>query len=323
MTAPTNPFKAFIPFSVLQVAPDWNTDDFDHLVSKDPIGATWRTAGLVDPIKGERLRVDLSGTGYLMAVQFNERILPGKVRDEKLKVKVDKLAAEIGRKVDKKTYAQLRDEVEMDLLPKSHIRRTVVPVLFDKKTNRMLVCTSSQKRCDDIQLIMEDAFGTKALSPMRIMVQGPLGHLTTMAKTGCIWSEDSDDIGVNAGKGAVIKGPDKQTVRIKDKSLAESDVQEILKRDDYMVHEVACSIDNGGDLETQFVVTENLVFKRLSMPGVAPDPEAGQAEDIFSLAHLSLLEIRRVLDIFLAACGGALPRVIEEEKTTIKPFDED
>ena len=127
----TNPYKNFIPYLV---SSDAKTDDLDLDLhrSKEPSGGQWRSIGLINALPGEGLLVDMDG-GKMMCVQFNERILPGKVRDEHLGKRVAKLEQMEGRKLSKKEYAQLREQVEFDLLPRAFVRRTNVPVIFMAK----------------------------------------------------------------------------------------------------------------------------------------------------------------------------------------------
>ena len=83
-----NPYKAFVPFLVTPCKPATAIEDYEVT---DPTAGDWRRVGLCEPMKGEGFIVDLQGAGKLMAVQFNERILPGRVRDEQLAKEVVKV----------------------------------------------------------------------------------------------------------------------------------------------------------------------------------------------------------------------------------------
>lgn len=297
----TNPFKAFIPYLVNSGAA---LSEPERLASSDPSGGQWRSMGLCEPIKGEGLRVNLEA-GVLMAVQFNERILPGKVRDEQLVKEAAKLEAAEGRKLTKKEYAQLRDQTEFDLLPKAFIRRTVVHVGFVKQSfgvNYMLVFTSSQKRADDCVALMHGAF-SEALAPWKIETTSPItGNLTTLARDG-LWriNEENDPSRFYSGDCAVLKGDNKKTIRIKDKALEEGDIQTLLEQD-YVVHEVGVLFgDSADEPDLTFVVNDNLTFKRLDIPNVK---SATIKADLFGHAVLCLQGYKKMLNEFFEAVGG-------------------
>lgn len=317
----TNPFKSFIPYLV-------NTARSENLrdhVATDPSGGDWRRLGLVPAIKGEDLIIDLDGAGKVMAVQFNERILPGKVRDEKLQAEVARLEAREGRRVGKKEYAQLREQVEFDLLPKAFIRRTVVPVLFYKHalgTQIMLVCTSSQKRADDAVGVLRGVFGDD-LMPWKIETESSIsGVLTTLASNGNADPDEECWLHFSPLDSAVIKGDDKQTIRIKDKPVESQDVQDLLAGEGQVVHELALAWceDNPGAEEPDltFVATSNLAFKRAETIVKA----TSATEDYYGFAVVCLRTYRDMLTHFFDLCGGIKERPASGESTNGAEDDE-
>ena len=319
----TNPFKSFIPYLV-------NTARSENLrdhVATDPSGGDWRRLGLVPAIKGEDLIIDLDGAGKVMAVQFNERILPGKVRDEKLQAEVARLEAREGRMVGKKEYAQLRQQVEFDLLPKAFIRRTVVPVLFYKHemgTQIMLVCTSSHKRADDVVALLLGVFGID-LMPWKIETESSIsGVLTTLATDGIIEGLDEESgLHFSPLDSAVIKGENKQTIRIKDKPVESQDVQDLLSGEGQIVHELALAWceDNPGAEEPDltFVATSNLAFKRAETIVKA----TSATEDYYGFAVVCLRTYRDMLTHFFDLCGGIKERPASGESTNGSDQDDE
>lgn len=308
----TNPFKSFIPFIVTGDATrnPLLEGDADEHASVDPSAGQWRTVGLVPPLKGEiALHVDLEGAASLMCVQFNERILPGKVRDEQVAKKVKKIEDLEGRKVSKKEYATIRDEVEFEMLPKAFIRRTQVPVIF--RRDRMLVCTSSEKKATDAVACLSALFGIDALYPWRMAAkQSVSATLTAMAR-----SDDGSNY-FEAGTAAVLKGEDKQTVRIKDISVDADKVQALIEDGDYRVVELGLNyFKNGvpGDSSTaadlSIIVNEHLAFKRIDLVNIKA---TDYKEDMFALALICAKTFTGMLTYFLEACGGAEERPARE-----------
>lgn len=313
----TNPFKAFIPYLCSSPKPGALLPAHRSL---DPSGGQWRTLGLVPPIKGEGDYVDLQGAGYLWAVQFNERILPGKVRDEKLQIEVARIEALEGRKLGKKDYAQLRDQVEFDLLPKAFIRRTVVPVIF--VAQYLLICTSSQKRADDVIGLLLGVFGEE-LDPWRVSTKAETGaRLKTLAIDGFLFDEEEEvERPFYPTDSIVLKGTDKKVIRVKDKLLGEQDIREMISLAEYAVTEMGVQYgvdENEPDLS--FVVTDQLIFKRLTIPDVKMTPVK---EDFYAFAVLCAQTYRKMLRDFIAAFGEVTYEAAGKPASSASTTDED
>ena len=300
----TNPYKAFVPCLVTSCAPATAIED--HEVT-DPTAGDWRRVGLCEPIKGEGFIVDLQGAGKLMAVQFNERILPGKVRDEQVAKEVAKVEKRDGRKISKKEFAQLREQVEFDLLPRAFIRRTVVPIFFvtqDLGKQFMLVCTSSAKRADDCVAVMLGAYPD--LQPTHVTVEAGVAlRLKTLAIDGVLFDEDTEqETGFFSHDSIALKGNEKKVIRVKDKPIDDSDVQDLIKLAEYAVVEMGVGYSSkaqSDDLELTFIVNDHLIFKRIALPGIKTTM---LKEDLFGYTVLCVQTYRQMLVRFIRAFGG-------------------
>lgn len=311
----TSPFKSFIPYLIRT----GTVADLGDYASTDPRGSSWTTHGFVPPLPGEQpLITNLETGGKLLCVQINDRILPGKVRDEELKKRVARLEQAEARKVSKKEYAQLRDEVEFELLPKAFIRRTKVYVAILKGQrvgeNLMLVFTSSQKKADEVVSLINVATGMPQ-PPWKIQTDWSLvGRLTTLAQETTLEGEEGDAL-FEATDSAVLKGKDKQTIRIKDKDLADSDVVRLVN-EGYEIHEIGVALidDRGEGHAMTFVLNHNLTFKRLTFPSVK------QHDDLYAEAIFVMPNLRDMLGNFfsLPDDGGfgllpAMPAAADDE----------
>lgn len=299
----TNPYKAFVPYLVTPGEPATAIED--HEVT-DPTAGDWRRVGLCEPMKGEGFIVDLQGAGKLMAVQFNERILPGKVRDEQLAKEVAKVEKRDGRKISKKEFAQLREQVEFDLLPRAFIRRTVVPIFFTKvgDSKTMLVCTSSAKRADDCVAVMLGAY--PGLQPAMLSVADDVSsRLKTLAIDGFLFDEYTQrETGFFSHDSIALKGNEKKVIRVKDKLIEDSDVQDLIKLAEYAVVEMGVAYTThtlDDDLELTFIVNEHLIFKRIALPGIKTTM---LKEDLFGYTVLCVQMYKQMLVRFIRAFGG-------------------
>lgn len=317
----TNPYKAFIPYTVHPLIAGNPVlrlpNEMDHFMSTDPVGASWSTMGLVKTIDDDIVH-ELSSAAFLLVVQLNERILPGKVRDEKMQARKAKLEQLEGRKLSKKEYAELRDEVEMDLLPRAFIRRSQIPVFF-MAPNLMLICTSSQKKADTVKALMMGLF--EQLEPVQMATASDtVQRLTTLAKGGFLDGKDTDFSTTDC---AVLKGSSKKTIRVKDREIDSAEVQSLIgfESNEYQVHEIGISAMQTDDVveSLRFTLNEHLVFKRCTMP----DVKATQfKDDAHGFAYLCAQTYKHVLSDLVDAMGGMKPRP-DSDKSTSASSDED
>lgn len=279
----TNPFKSFIAYDIKRVK------DFQPITDTtggpEPTGGRWRTMYFTEMPTGEHFS-DLENC-KIGCLQFNERMLPGKVINEELDRRVAKLAEQSGLKVGKKARAELRDQVEFDLLPKAFIKRTPVYFVFVNvnRSPTLLVFTSSQKRADDVACHLEDTFEF-ALQPRKIEMDGRLGGwLTTLAR--------EENLGAfYTGRSVTLVGEDGKKVAVKDMAVEAKSVQSLLK-DGFEVTSLGICLKSGDNPEyVTFTLTDKAIFKNFSIDGV----KATQAkEDFAGFAVLYITETKWML----------------------------
>lgn len=282
-------FNSFIPFLGSPAVFDWlkdpdNQEHWDLLErfeSKDPSATSWRSQGLIPAVEREFMYPIEAGV-FLMHVQFNERILPGKVRDEFLAERLKNFEDREGRKMNKKDYAVLKEEVEFELLPKAFIRRSQVPVLFFCRQKMLMVCTSSAKRADEVIALLYGFFNNAMGSEpafFHMDTQNPIvGTLTAIAKND--FETDDGTTYFEVGTSAVLRGEGKQTIRIKDKDIEAGDIHKLLMQG-YDVHELGMAFSPNGDTENPlltFSFNDKGVFKSLKFNDGVAKVEMGHAE---------------------------------------------
>lgn len=303
----SNPYKSFIPYRInpRYSGAGWNLpDNMAPFISTDPTGSQWGTMGLARHADGSFV-LDLSSTRSLLLIQFNDRILPGKVRDEKVRAKVSKLTQQEGRSVSKKEYAQIREEIEHELLPKAFIRRSQVPI-FIGPGGMMLVVTNSQRKADLCVGFLLGMFDD--LKPWKIAVARDVAEcLTTLARDVM---SISGDLTLHAHDGAVLK-KDKETVRIKDHDIASDDVQDLLALDEYTVRELVIMAERNSLDFLTFTLNENLTFKRCMLSDVTAAP---LKDDDVGFALLCAQTYQHVVERVIHRMGGEAKREENEDE---------
>lgn len=274
----TKLFKSFTP--VINTATDRTAvqhvfDNLESMEAEDPKGSQWRHGGFIRPIEGDDFLISMDGRGWLACVQINERNLPGAVIREKVLEKALALADSTGRKPGKKEVAQLRDEVELELLPKAFIKRKLVPIMFVGK--RVYVFSSSAKVVDDVlTLLMRSAEMDDMFQPQRLdaMVEKNIGsELTYLANVGQSETTDSEgefDINyLQITNAAVLKGANKQKITVSDKDIGSADLSDLLKQD-YTVVKLGLGhvLAGNTDADSTFILNDKLVFSRFIADGV-------------------------------------------------------
>lgn len=270
--------KAFNPYDLMSSGLyDWcgkaaksarTADVIAHFVAKDPAATEWSSMGLIEPLEEGSFVHDLDGAARLLMYQFNERNLPGAVRDEKVSARFREFSDKEGRAPNKKEYAQLREDVEYELLPKAFIRRALVPVLVYE--DKVFVCTTSATRAEKIMVHLNRLAEVRKVSMefrLDFNAASLEGMLRETAKTGVIYDIDgkeSDDT-ITTGNSIVLRGADKRTIRVKDRSVLSDDVQALMKDDGYQVTELGLQFCNEDEPLASFTLTSLLLFKSLKL----------------------------------------------------------
>lgn len=299
----SNVMKAFIAYTANSVflqslRADADLGDVEvQYLSRDPSAGQWSTMGLVGGIDGDVLH-SLEGGHYILTIQVNDRILPGKVRDEELAKAIVKIENMEGRKVTKREFRELRDQVEFDMLPKAFIRRTMIPVVVMRSGN-VFICTASAKRADGIAAFLVSMYEGAVFTQIATK-DDPGAALTTLATH---YDPDRASEALEPTDSAVLKGSDedKRTIRVKDADILSHDVQQVLKQG-YRVRELGIAYSAPLDDETNepkltFSLTDSLIFKRVKLPGVLMSEHK---DDAHGLAYLAA---RTFEDALREVCG--------------------
>lgn len=270
----------------------------------DPVGHQWKTMGFTETATGG-VFVELNSKLLIAEVQFNERILPGSVRDEQVLIRVKEMEKRLENPITRKLYAEIKDEVTVEMLPKAFIRRSCVPVVFRRLNDRvsqLFVFTSSPKRCDDVFELMFDVFEKANIEnfiPKPAVdipaIPAVLEAVATSDQTGIYES-------ITPGNTIVLKGADKRTVRLKDIEDEERRVDglsigEIL-HSGYEVSELGLRFhDTYGEIVSEVTLNDKGVFKKATMSDVFIE-ENKVSENDYSMLYLTVENCAYMLDQF-------------------------
>lgn len=265
-------------------------DRYPALKAFDPTGQQWATMHLVPVYDNEdypEFFPTLDGIGRLFCYQFNERILPSKVRDEYFRKAIASIEEREGRKVGKKEFAELKGEAENNLLPKAFIKRSKVFGLITP--TKLLIFTGIAKRADDVLMafnnfLIEVGHDTKTLRHPSL--KEAIGGMTSLALCADDYFEATNSALLR------IESEDKPTIRVKDKAIYSADIQNLLKQG-YRVHELGLHSTNH---KAAFTLNKVMTVKRLALSGETIDEHFGESDQDFHSA--AWLVCRTALDVW-------------------------
>lgn len=232
----------------------------------DPSGGNWRVIGFapISETHPDQLCFIGAGRASIFRAVISERNLPGAVIREHVMARARKIEEREDRKVYKKEYAQLKDEVTLELLPKAFIRRTVVPMMFiPAKKNHdepslLVVGTSSQKKADDVLNVLREALGSLKVMPR-----------TYSKPFEALLNYVANDVASNflCNGNLKVSNPHGKQITLKGVDVLSEEVVEIMQ--DCSIREMGLTYlsDEGVGL-MEFGLTSTGIFKGVKMSGL-------------------------------------------------------
>jgi len=129
-------------------------------------------SGWSPPIKEADELLVFSSNGFMLInLLQEERILPGSVVRDALEERIALIEAEQSRKVYRKEKLQLKDEIILDLLPRSFTRRRHTHALLLPQQGWLLVDASSHKRAEELLNQLRQALGSLKVQLIQTRIQ--------------------------------------------------------------------------------------------------------------------------------------------------------
>lgn len=315
------PIKAFSPYTLSSPALfNWckraakstkTAEVLAHYLAKDPASHAYESLGLLAPFESDKPVHDLDGSAYLLLYQYNQRILPGAVRDEKMRDRIAALREKEDRDLTKTEYAQVRSEVEKELLPKAFIRRTHVPVFVYK--DKLVICVASAKRQEDIIIHLSSIMTVRSIEGTVENIFTNLDLLPWLKETALDGeSISSTDRFFQATDAAVFKGSDKRKVSVKDRDISHAEVQNLLVNGAYAVIELRMDYrTEDSELLLTFSLTDKLVFKGIKL---AITEEVSTAEDAHATYFIYAKQFAALVADVIDVLGGEAAATDEDEE---------
>ncbi|MBA4501949.1 recombination-associated protein RdgC [Marinobacterium marinum] len=257
-------------------------------------------SGWSQPVKEAEEMLVFSSNGFLLInLLQEERILPASVVREQLDEKVALIETEQARKVYRKEKLQLKDDVIMDLLPRSFTRRRRIEAILMPQQGWILINTSSHKQAEELLNQLRQVLGS-------LTVKLPQTQLSA-DKVMTAWLQ---------GEGMPQGWALEDECELRDPMNEGSKIS--VKGQDLLCDEISAHLEAGMQVkrlalewqqQVRFVLHEDLSLHRLRLSDEYREQlDAEMPEDILAARDTELarmgLEFARLLPEVLHAFGG-------------------
>lgn len=96
---------------------------------------------------------------WLLCFAKEERLLPASVLREQVDNKIEEIQAKQERKVYAKEKANIREDVQFQLLPQAFTRKQKTFMFFDIKSELLYISTTNETRCQQIIELLDETLG--------------------------------------------------------------------------------------------------------------------------------------------------------------------
>ncbi|STX29331.1 recombination associated protein [Legionella beliardensis] len=260
------------------------------------------------PVLANELTQEVAGA-TLLCLGKEERILPRAVINQIVAERMQTLETQHGRKVKRTEKAQLAEEVEFELLPKSFCIQKRLLALLDTQTKRLIVNTASENQASQLTSLLRKTLPNLQLEP--------LTHQDNLALRFAEWITNPATLPANfqLASDCLLFSMDDEKKRINCKGY-ELPADEIITLLSQGL--AAAEISLIWNERIQFTLTHDLTFKRLKSLDYLIDEfnDINQLEedDLKRDAALTLLggELRHLINDLLKGLNKGEPLTKKE-----------
>ena len=237
-------------------------------------GLDWSSRGFVpQPFNGDNHVWNVADTWNLLH-RKEERVLPAKVVEEKLRERIAKINNEESRAVGRKERMELKEVIVDDLLPRALLQSSYLELSFDTQSG--FIFTN----------IANDTRSTQLLSDTRIALQGlPATLIRTNTSPSALmtsWLLNNEAAGnFELDSDCVMCGVGNDAAKVK---ITSQDLTSQMVTAHAESGKVVTELGLVWNDQVTFVLTENLTLKKVNFGSVLRDDAANQGDDMESLA---------------------------------------
>lgn len=267
----------------------------------EPTGSQWRGIGFAPyaPSINEELVWSGANGVNLFTLMIHERNLTAATIREHVLARGKKIEDREQRKVYRNEYAQIKDEVIAELLPKAFLKHRRIPAMVID--DLLIVGASSAKLAEDFLCTLREAMGSLAVRPLSTKMP-PAEALRRLMQ-----ERKAENLAL--GDTAKLVNELKDTVTFKGVTLTDDEPQTYLSNG-FVPKELALFLDQ----DFYFKLTDTLIFKGMKFS----DKLIGDAYQDADGDHAALIDadiilttnvIRRVVQAIADLAGEDRPKI--------------
>lgn len=256
--------------------------------------------GWAAPCAGDAL-VHSVGGQWLIALGFEQRLLPASVVKQEAEERAEKIAAEQGYKPGRKQMRELREQILQEFLPRAFTRRRRVFSWIDPVNGWLCIDAPSQSRAEDVLESLRDVLDALPLALVRTE-RSPSSAMADWLASG------EAPAGFSIDQDCELRSvtEDKAVVRYVRHTLEGSEVRAHLEAGKLPTR-LALTFDD----RVSFVLTEKFEIKRLEFLDVVKekmeDAGAEDAQAVFDAGFALMTgELVKLLPELIGALGGEI-----------------
>ncbi len=295
---------------IYKIADDWQRPtgpQMDAALKKfafQPLGATEKeTMGWVSPRAQEYSPLlEVVAGQWILKLQTESKSVPGGVLKKALDARCKKIEEETGRKPGRKEKKELKEEIELTLLPRAFSKTSATMVWIDVDNHRLIVGSASQRAADDVMTkIIEATQEASSIMPLTLLQteQSPsaaIAHWLLEKEAPAEFTVDRD---------LELRQPDneKSAVRYARHNLEIEEVVQHIK-----TGKVPTQVAMTWNDRVSFVLTADLSLKKIEL---LDDVFADSTDEDFGFdgdATISTGELNKLIPALITALGGELIR---------------
>ncbi|EQC0118200.1 TPA: recombination-associated protein RdgC [Pseudomonas aeruginosa] len=284
-----------------------------ELPAREPTGSQWRALGfdLPAPRLSDELVWSAPSGANLFTLYVHERQLTGATIREHVAARVEKIESREQRKCYRKELAQIRDEVEAELLPRAFIKHSVINMLVIG--NLLVVESSSAKKAEDALDALRRAMDSLSVRPLTFKVE-PSAWLTEIMRSNAYDNLKRLDA-------AKLVNSEKDVVTFKGVNLDDEEPQSYLNNA-FRVAELLVAFSWEGEDQMYFKVSDQLIFKSIKFDDlvlgeIGKDSDGDPATTLDASLAILVGTIQRLVGTLADQLGEDLPSKLANDVAAV------
>ena len=259
------------------------------------------SSGWTAPVEGGSL-VHTVNRQILIQLTTEAKILPSSVINQHTKARAQEVEDAQGFKPGRKQMKEIKEQVTDELLPRALCKRTNLRIWIDPVNGWMVIDTSAANRADFVFKMLLKSLESLPFSSLRT-TRNPMNAMTSWLET----DEQPEDFTIDRDADLRATDQSKGTVKYRNQTLYNEEMLAHISGGRKCV-----SLGMTYDDRVSFILTENLIIKRLHIHDIARESLHALENDAerFDADFMIMAdEGNKLLTAVVAALGG-----IEQER---------